>query len=568
MVTFGDAGTLGLLVVLLGATVPFLGRHLATVLDRRPSRVDRMLDPVDGAVYRLIGVDPDREQRWTVYARSLLAFSAVSVLLVYALQRLQGVVGGPGKGGAVAPLIAFNTAISFVTNTNWQSYAGESTMRHVTQAVGLGVQNFASAAVGIAVATALIRGLTRSRGTTLGSFWVDLVRVCTRVLLPFCLVVAVAYVGSGVVMNVHGDRTFTAVDGHTVVVPGGPVASQEAVKQIGQNGGGFYNANSAHPFENPTPWTNLVQLWSILAIPFSLAWAFGILAGDRRQGAVLLGVMALLWLIASVAAMAVERSGNDRVVAAGVDETASASNPGGNLEGKELRLGAGTCGLYAAATTGTSNGAVVCAHDSLSAAAGGVALTGMLLGEVTPGGSGSGLYGMLVLALLSVFIAGLMVGRTPEYLGKKIQAAEMKLAVAYILAVPLAVLCFTGIAVVTAGPLAGRLNDGPHGLSEIFYAYASAANNNGSAFGGLTVTSTWYQLTLGVAMLVGRFLLIVPVLAIAGSLVRKPRVAATAGTFPTGSGLFAGLLTGVVLIVAGLTYFPALALGPIVEHLS
>ncbi len=562
-------GELILLIVAIGVLCPLLGRYLAAVYSEdRVAPGDRVFGPAERLVYRACRIDPDREQRWTVYAFSLLAFSGVSVLGLYLIQRLQGILPFAQGKGAVSPTIAWNTAVSFVTNTNWQSYAGETTMGHVTQMIGLTVQNFVSAAVGMCVVIALIRGLIRARRGTIGNFWVDLVRGVVRVLIPLAFVVAIIYVGAGVVQNFHGNTVVTTVQHAHQAIPGGPVASQESIKELGQNGGGFYNANSAHPFENPNGFTNFIQLLSILLIPFSLCFAFGRIVGDRKQGYVVFAAMFTLWLVAALIAMGAETHGNPRLDSLGVNQTVSATQPGGSMEGKDVRFGPGTCALYASTTTGTSNGAVDCAHDSLTPIGGAVPLANMMLGEVSPGGSGSGLYGMLIFVLTAVFIAGLMVGRTPEYLGKRIQAGEVKLVVLYILFAPLAILAFGAISLRLGGALNARANHGPHGLTEIIYAFTSAGNNNGSAFGGLAVTSWWYQVTLGISMLIGRFFLMIPALGIAGSLVRKRRVPASAGTFPTGNPLFCGLLIGVVLIVVGLTYFPTLALGPIVEQLA
>lgn len=553
---------LGVLVALIGIATPLLGGYLAKVYGGGRAPGDRVFGPVERLVYRVVGVDPTQEQRWTIYARSVLAFSVVSVVALYVLQRVQGVLpGNPTGVEAVPPAIAFNTAVSFVTNTNWQSYAGESTMSHLTQMAGLAVQNFASAAVGMAVAVAFVRGLVRRRSATIGNFWVDMIRTITRVLVPLAFVAAVVLVSQGVVQNFSGGTAAHAIDGAAQVIPGGPVASQEAIKELGTNGGGFYNANAAHPFENPNGITNLLEIFLMLAVPFALTYTFGTLSRNRRQGWAVFAAMFLLWAGAAVAAMAFESNGNPLVHARGVAEVA------GNMEGKEVRFGAAASGLYAATATGTSTGAVNSAHDSFTPFGGAVPLINMMLGEVSPGGVGSGLYGMLVFALLAVFIAGLMVGRTPEFLGKKIQAAEMKLAVLYILAVPVAVLVFSGISVLMGTAKASILNGGPHGLSEIVYAFTSAANNNGSAFGGLNAATDWYTTTLGLVMLAGRFLLIVPVLAIAGSLAAKQPAPPSAGTFPTDTPLFAGLLVGVVVIVVGLTFFPVLALGPLVEGL-
>ncbi|HEY5886802.1 MAG TPA: potassium-transporting ATPase subunit KdpA, partial [Acidimicrobiales bacterium] len=439
---------------------------------------------------------------------------------------------------------------------------------HLTQMVGLAVQNFVSAAVGLAVAVALIRGLVRRRSDTIGNFWVDLVRGTVRVLLPIAFVAAIVLVSQGVVQNLRGFDTVTTVEGAAQVIPGGPAASQEAIKELGTNGGGDLNANSAHPLANPNGFTNLLEIYLLLLIPFSLAVAFGRMAGDKRQGMAVLAAMLALWLASAGIAMAFEADGNPALDAREVSQVVNDNQAGGNAEGKEVRFGPSGSGLFAAATTGTSTGAVNSAHDSFTPGGGAVPLVNIMLGEVSPGGVGAGLYGMLIFAILGVFIAGLMVGRTPEYLGKKIQAAEMKLVVLYILVVPIVVLTFTGISVVMDSSQSSILNTGPHGLTEVTYAFTSAANNNGSAFGGLTGNTDWYNSTLGLCMLAGRFLLIVPALAIAGALARKPRVPVSAGTFPTGTPLFATLLVGVVLIVVGLTYFPVLSLGPVVEQLG
>jgi K+-transporting ATPase ATPase A chain len=553
----------------LGLTVPFLGNYLAKVFGGGSAPGDRVFGPIERVVYRLTGVDPQREQRWTTYAAALLAFSAVSVILLYVLQRVQGSLPlNPTDAGGVPPALAFNTAVSFVTNTNWQNYAAENTMSHLTQMVGLAVQNFVSAAVGLAVAIALIRGLVRRRSGTIGNFWVDLVRGTLRVLLPIAFVGALVLVSQGVVQNFDGFKDVTTVEGATQVIPGGPAASQEVIKELGTNGGGFLNANSAHPLGNPNGFTNLFEIYLILAIPFSLAWTFGKLADDRRQGLAVLGAMAVLWAASVGIAIRFEVDGNPRLDAAGVTQEVAGDQSGGNLEGKEVRFGPTGSGLFAASTTATSTGAVNAAHDSFTPGGGAVPMVNMMLGEVSPGGVGAGLYGMLIFAILAVFIAGLMVGRTPEYLGKKIQAAEMKLVVLYLLIVPVVVLVLTGTSVVMDSSQSSILNAGPHGLSEVIYAFTSAGNNNGSAFGGLTGNTDWYNSMLGLAMLAGRFLLIVPALAIAGGLARKQRVPASAGTFPTGTPLFATLLVGVVLIVVGLTYFPVLSLGPVVEQLG
>jgi potassium-transporting ATPase potassium-binding subunit len=559
----------GVLAVMVVACTPLLGSYMAKVFGGGPAPGDRVFGPIERLVYRASGVDPNREQRWTVYAISLLAFSAVSVLFLYLLQRVQASLPlNPTDVPNVPSPLAFNTAVSFVTNTNWQNYAPENTVSHLTQMAGLAVQNFVSAAVGIAVAIALIRGLVRRRSSTIGNFWVDLTRSTLRILLPISLVAALVLLSQGAIQNFSGRTEATTVEGATQVVAGGPFASQEAIKELGTNGGGPLNANAAHPFENPNGFTNLFEMFLILVIPFSLTYTLGKLAKDRRQGWAVFAAMFILWFASALIAMAFETGGNPELAARGADQEVTATQSGGTTEGKEVRLGAAGCGLHAATTTGTSTGSVNCFHDSMTPAGGAVPLVNMMLSEVTPGGVGAGLYGMLIFALLAVFIAGLMVGRTPEYLGKKIQAPEMKLVVLYILLVPVVVLVFTGISVMMDTALASILNPGPHGLTEVTYAYVSQANNNGSAFGGLTGNTDWYNITGGLSMLAGRFLLIIPALAIAGSLGGKQPVPASSGTFPTGSALFTGLLVGVVLIMVGLTYFPVVALGPIVEQLG
>jgi len=563
-----------ILFIVIGTRVlgPYLAGIYSTGVDapEKPPFGDRFFSPIERFVYRVCGVDEKREQRWTTYALSMLAFSLVSVLTVYLFQRLQQwLPANPNAIQNVKPGLAFNTAVSFVTNTNWQAYIPEAGVSFLTQMAALAVQNFASAAVGLCVVVALIRGHTRSRRGTIGNFWVDLVRSIVRVLLPLAFLIAIVYASQGVVQNLHANTTATTVEGSTQVIPGGPAASQEAIKELGTNGGGFLNANSAHPFENPNGFTNWLQMASILLIPFALTYAFGRMAKDQKQGWVVFAAMFTLWIAVAALAMGMEIHGNPELTSRGANQSVTSTQAGGNMEGKETRFGPDASGLYAGVTTSTSTGAVNSMHDSFTPLGGMAPLTNIMLGEVSPGGVGAGLYGMLIFVLLGVFIAGLMVGRTPEYLGKKIQAAEMKIVVIYILAVPLAILGFSATAILLKGSVAGLLNaPGPHGLTEMVYAYTSAGNNNGSAFTGLSANTDWYNTTLGLAMLVGRFVLMVAALAIAGSLVRKQPVPESAGTFPTGTPLFAGLLVGVVVIVVGLTYFPVLALGPIVEHLS
>ncbi|MDQ6796646.1 MAG: potassium-transporting ATPase subunit KdpA, partial [Actinomycetota bacterium] len=452
---------LAMLIVLLGISTPLLGRYMAHVFGDKKAPGDRLFLPLERAIFRLCRVDPEREQRWSVYAVSLLAFSLVSVLSLYGLLRLQGHLPlNPDGQKGVSPALSFNTAVSFLTNTNWQNYAGESTMGHLAQMAGLAAQNFMSAAVGLAVAIALIRGLVRRRSATIGNFWVDITRSVTRLLLPLSVVFTLVLVSQGATQNLHANRTATTVEGTSQSIPGGPLASQEAIKEIGTNGGGIYNANSAHPFENPNPFTNILQVWLLLAIPFALTFTFGRMVKDRRQGWAVFVAMFALWLIPAVAAMAFESAGNNKLTTLGADQRVTANQPGGNMEGKESRFGPNASGLYAASTTATSTGSVNSSHDSFTPLGGAVPLVNIMLGEVTPGGVGSGLYGMLIFALLSVFIAGLMVGRTPEFLGKKIQAAEMKLVVLYILFVPLAVLSFAGVSIVLKTALGSLGNTG------------------------------------------------------------------------------------------------------------
>ncbi len=565
------------LCAVLAITAVPLGRYMAAVYGSRADGSapgDRVFAPIERVVYRVLRVDARREQRWNVYATALLAFSVMSFLVVYAIQRFQGSLPfNPTDMPAVGPFGAFNVAVSFVTNTNWQWYSGETTLSHLTQMVGLTTQNFVSAAAGMAVAVAIIRGITRRGQRTIGNFWVDLTRTTLRILLPLSFVVAILLAAGGVVQNLTGSTAATPVDPAVAAVgtqqiPGGPAASQIAIKQLGTNGGGFFNANSAHPFENPTGITNFIETWAIIVIPIAVVVAYGILVGSRKQARVLLAVMAGIWLVMSVLTMVAESAGNPELTAIGVDQGASAQLVGGNLEGKDVRFGPATCGLWAATTTGTSNGSVNCMLDSFTPVGGMLPLVHMMFGEVSPGGVGVGLMGVLIYALLAVFIAGLMVGRTPEYLGKKIQAAEMKLVVLYLIAMPVALLGFAAASVVLDSANSTILNPGPHGLSEVLYNFTSAANNNGSAFAGHGTGTDWYTITQGLAMLMGRFFLIIPALAIGGSLARKQRVPATAGTFPTDSPLFGGLVVGAIVIVAGLTFFPALALGPIVEQLG
>lgn len=542
---------LGVLVLVLALLHKPLGLYLERVFagttSSRPERV----------FYRLAGVDAGTEQSWSVYLRSVLVFSAVSILAIFALQRLQGVLPGSNGLPGVDSWIAMNTAISFVTNTNWQTYVPETTVGIFVQMCLLAVQNFLSAAVGIVVAVALIRGIARTRTDRLGNFWVDVTRASFRVLLPIATVAALALVIGGVVQNFWSTEVVNQATGLTQVIPGGPVASQEAIKVLGTNGGGYFNANSAHPFENPSVFTSLFQVFLILLIPSALPYTYGRMVGDQRQGYTVAGVMATLWLT-STALMA-------WAVASGQGTASTAA--GGLGEGFEQRLGPAASSIFAASTTLTSTGAVNVAHDSLPPLAGGIAMLNMMLGEVAPGGTGSGLYGMVVLAIIAVFIAGLMVGRSPEYLGKKIGPREMKLAALYILVTPTLVLTLAGITALLPEIMANAPASGPHQFSELLYAFTSGANNNGSAFGGITSSGPWLSVMLGLAMLLGRFLPIALVLALAGSLARQRKIPASSGTVPTHGFLFGSLLLSVTVIMTALSYFPALALGPLAEGL-
>ena len=541
----------GVLIAALAACYRPLGAYMARVYESdHDSRGERV-------IYRVMGVDPTADQRWPVYARALLAFSAVSVLGLYALQRFQPdlpmSLGFPG----VAPDQAFNTAASFVSNTNWQSYSGESTMGHLVQMAGLAVQNFVSAAAGMAVAVALIRGFVRSRTDRIGNFWVDLVRGCLRILLPISVIGTLVLLGLGAVQNFSSGTEATTLTGQSQTVTGGPVASQEVIKELGTNGGGFFNANSAHPFENPNALSNLLEIFLLLLIPVALTYTFGRMVRNQRQGYAILGAMGTLWglILVGISALEAAHPGTALKLA------------GASMEGKETRFGEYASSLFAASTTGTSTGAVNSFHSSFSSLGGGLTIFNMGLGEVAPGGVGTGLYGMLVLAIVTVFVAGLMVGRTPEYLGKKITAREIKLVSLNILTMPVLVLAGTGLAMGLSTGRSSMLSSGPHGFSEVLYAFMSPGNNNGSCFCGLSANTGFYNTTLGLLMLAVRFIPIILVLALAGSLARQQHVPANAGTLPTHRVLFIGMLVGVVIIVAGLTFFPALALGPLAEGL-
>jgi potassium-transporting ATPase potassium-binding subunit len=564
------------LAALLALGLP-LGRYIARVLEGRSTGAGRVFGPLERGIYRLAGVRPEVETDWLHYALGMLLFNAAGLLVVYALARLQAVLPlNPRHLAAVSPHLALDVAVSFATNTNWQSYSGETTLSHLVQMAGLTVQNFVSAATGIAVLAALIRGLARRSAGTIGNFWADLTRATLYVLLPLAVVLALALISQGVVQTLaptHAVALLQPVagaDGATVTVQHvavGPAASQVAIKQLGTNGGGFFNTNSAHPLENPTPLSNFLELLAILLVPVALCFTFGEMVADRRQGWAVFAAMGLLFLLFVVPCLVVEQAGNPRLAALGVDVRAGALQPGGNLEGKEVRSGIASSAIWATATTAASNGSVNAMHDSFMPLGGLVPMLLMQLGEVVFGGVGSGLYGMLMFVIAAVFISGLMVGRTPEYLGKKIEAFEMKMASLVILIPPLTVKIGTAIAVSAAAGRAGALNPGAHGFSEILYAFSSAANNNGSAFAGLNANTPFYDLALGLAMLVGRYWLAVPTLAIAGSLAAKKKLPAGAGTLPTHTPLFVMLVVATVLVVGALALFPALALGPIVEHL-
>lgn len=559
-------------LAVFAVTAP-LGRFMARVFGRESTWLDPVLRPVERLIYRFTGVDERHEMRWTEYAIAMVTFSVVSMLVLYWLQRLQAWLPlNPQQLGAVPPDLAFNTAASFTTNTNWQAYGGESTMSYLTQMAGLGYHNFISAAVGIALAIALIRGIAERERDTIGNFWIDLVRGLLWVLLPFCVVGALALVSQGVVQNLRPYDVASPLDGAAgtrQVIAQGPVASQEIIKEWGTNGGGFFNANSAHPFENPTPLSNFIEMFAILAISSGLTYTLGEMTGSRAHGWAVWAAMAFLFLAGLTTVYWAEARGNPLLANVGADQTSSAIAPGGNMEGKEVRFGLANSALFATITTDASCGAVNSMHDSYTPLGGLVTLVNIMLGEVIFGGVGAGMYGILVFVILAVFIAGLMVGRTPEYLGKKIQAYEVQMAMLAVLIFPLTILVFAGISAVSPSfGTSSVANPGPHGLSEILYAFTSGTGNNGSAFAGLNANTRWYNLAIGLSTLVGRFFVIIPMLAIAGSLGRKKRVPPSAGTFPVTTPLFAALLVSVILIVGALTFFPALSLGPIVEHLS
>jgi K+-transporting ATPase ATPase A chain len=596
-----DAGTqfgvmLALFLGVLVLCIKPLGGYIAEVMEGRPNFASRVGGRLEGILYQLCGVDPREEMPWTQYAIALLLFNVLGAVVVYGLQRLQLFLPlNPQNLAAVSADSSLNTAISFVTNTNWQGYSGESAMGYWVQMAGLAVQNFLSAATGISVAIALIRGFARHTAKTIGNFWVDVTRCTLYILLPLSAVLALLLASQGVIQNISGYKDATTIEKlayqnpktdaagnpikdaagnavtesattQTQTLPMGPVASQEAIKELGTNGGGFYNANSAHPYENPTPLTNLLEMLAILLIPFALTYTFGKMVGDTRQGWVILTAMLILFVPLAILAFHSEQAGNPLIAQQGVDQVASALQPGGNMEGKETRFGIAASTLFVSAATGTSTGAVNSTPDSMMPMGGFVPMFLMQLGEVAPGGVGTGIYSILIFAILGVFIAGLMIGRTPEYLGKKIEAFEMKMASIFILTTPFAVLIGTAVAVMTVAGKAGVGNPGAHGFSEILYAFTSAANNNGSAFAGLTATSVFYNVSTALAMFIGRFWPIMAALAIAGALAVKKRVPVTEGTMPTHGPLFVTLLIGSILLIGVLTYVPALALGPVVEH--
>jgi K+-transporting ATPase ATPase A chain len=554
-------------VILACLSVP-LGLYMARVFTRERTWLDPILGPAERMIYRLCGINPGVEMSWAGYATSMIFFSLVSMVFLYALQRLQYWLPFNPQGLAnVPPGLAFNTAASFTTNTNWQAYSGEQTMSYLTQMLGLTSHNFLSAGAGLAMALAVIRGFARRSAKTIGNFWVDLTRSTLWVLMPISIVLALVLVSQGVPDNLNRYANATTLEGAPQTIAEGPVASQESIKELGTNGGGFFNANSAHPYENPTPLTNLLEVLSIFAIGAGLTHTFGKMVGNRRQGWALFATMSILFIAGASTAIWAEQRGNPQFSAIGIDQIASSAQSGGNMEGKEVRFGIVESAMWATITTDTSCGAVSSMHDSYTPLGGMVPMINMQLGEVIFGGVGSGLYGIIVMAVLAVFIAGLMVGRTPEYLGKKIEAREMKLAMLYVLIFPAVILIPTALATTVPAGLSGITNPGPHGFSQILYAYTQAGANNGSAFAGLNANTTFYNVSIAIVMLIGRFMMAIPALAIAGSVAAKKTVAASAGTFPTDSAAFVGLLIGVIVIVGALTFFCAVALGPIVEEL-
>ena len=554
--------------IIIAITKPF-GGYMTRVFAGERTVLSPVLRPIERAIYWLCGVEEETEQHWTIYAAAVLIFSFVGFLILYALQRLQNVLPFNPQGmDAISPDSSLNTSISFVTNTNWQSYVPETTMSYLTQMAGLTVHNFVSAAAGIAIAVAVIRGFARRSTKTIGNFWVDLTRCTLYILLPISIVVALIFVWQGMPQNLNAYTDITTLEGGKQLIAQGPVASQEVIKELGTNGGGFFNANSAHPYEDPTPLTTFIQYLLIFSIGAGLTNVLGRMVGDERQGWALFSAMGLLFLVGVTTAYWAESHGNPAFAALGVDSTPSALQAGGNMEGKEVRFGITESAMFATITTDTSCGAVNSMHDSFMPLGGMVPLVNILLGEIIFGGVGSGLYGMLAFAIVAMFVAGLMVGRTPEYLGKKLEAKEVKMAILAILILPFSILGGTAIATVVPDGLAGVANTGPHGFSEILYAYTSSTGNNGSAFAGISANTVFYNTTLSISMLIGRFIMSIPLLAVAGSLAGKKLLAPSAGTFPTNRPLFVGLLVGVIVIIGGLMYFPAVSLGPVVEHLA
>lgn len=552
------------------AVIRYLGAYMFHVFSGGRTFLSPILRPIERVIYRLSGVNTTQEMRWTTYAVAMLLFNAVGLLLTYAILRLQHHLPFNPQGlGPVEERLAFNTAVSFTSNTNWQSYYPEITMSFLSQMVGLAVHNFTSAATGIAIALAVTRGFARRTTQEIGNFWVDLVRSTLYLLLPICIVFTIFLVACGVPQTLNAYQAVTGVAGTSNLLPLGPVASQESIKMLGTNGGGFFNANSAHPFENPTPLTNFLEMLAIFAIPVGLTYTFGRTVGNQRQGWTIFAAMSILFLVGVIAATVAEQTGNPLLMMAGADPGTTVLGqlaPGGNMESKEMRFGIASSALFAVITTAASCGAVNAMHDSFTALGGMIPMANIALGEVVFGGVGAGLYGFLIYAVLAIFIAGQMVGRTPEYLGKKIESFDIKMAMLALLIIPLAILGFTGVAAVAPDALASRWNPAAHGLTEMLYAFTSAAGNNGSAFAGINANVPFYNITLGLAMLIGRYLMIIPLLALAGNLAAKKKTAETAGTFPTTGALWVGLLVGVIVIVGALTYFPAYTLAPVIEH--
>ena len=559
---------LGILLVILALLTPVLGEYMARVFQGQRVFLSPVVRPVERGFYKIGGIHEDREQHWMGYLVAVILFSVVGLLISYALMRLQSHLPlNPDNQPPVPGYLSFNTAVSFTTNTNWQSYGGETTMSYLSQMLALATHNFMSAATAMAIAVAVIRGFARHSVSEIGNFWVDMTRATLYVLLPICVVAALLFVAQGIPQTLSGAVTAHTLDGATQMIARGPVASQEAIKMLGTNGGGFFNTNSAHPFENPTPFTNLIEMVFAAWIAFAFTWTFGRMVGSMRQGFAVAGAMVFILVLGIAIAGTAEKVGNPAFTKLGVDQTTSGSAPGGNMEGKEVRFGPVNTGAFNVFMTDTSAGAVNGFSDSFTPLGGMVPLVNMKLGSIAPGGVGSGLYGILMFAVLSVFIAGLMVGRTPEYLGKKLQAYEVRMAALAVLLTPVIVLGFAGVASVIPKGTSAILNSGPHGLTEMVYAFSSANVNNGSAFAGLSTNTNFYNITLSIAMFAGRFIFVVPILALAGAVARKPKIPVTVGTFPTDTALFTGLLIGVIVIIGALTFFPALALGPLAEHL-